>query len=557
MKATNRMGIRRGSVGLMLALCAGGSLGLMYGCSASAKSDSGDYDDEWDGSGTGGSAAGDGDASLGPDDDAGDVGFGGAGSDPILPDLPEEVEDDTQYRVPVVTGKYLWSANPTSGRVALVDVEDLTTRVLPAGLYPTYLTSVGTDEEPAALVLNTGSHDVTRFRVQPGGNVARDAVKTHQGANRWATSKDGAWAVAFSRPESGQTLDVIEGLQELTVIRLSDEGMKATRLTVGYRPSQVKISSDGERLIVVSEDGITLIELSDSPQQYDWIDLGLSSEVRDVSINEAGTYAIVRRPDESTIELIDLADPSVSHQVTFSGPVTDLDLAENGRALAVIRSKSEVATFLLDDVISDPSDFDTLKVQGEVIGSAVLTEDGGTAVLYTNAIENERVSVVDLREDSFLAVRSISTKAPVYSVVASPDGKHAVIVAGQTTPLLGEVGIPAEAFSVVALREERFPRVVGTGAPVGAIGLGNSYGIVTATSDSKDVHEAHLLQLPSLSVRREPLSTRPLAAGILSGLSQAYAAQAHPDGRVTFFDLKTDQARTLTGFELSAEVVDE
>lgn len=557
MKATNRMGIRRGSVGLVLALCAGGSLGLMYGCSASASGDSGDYDDEWDGSGTGGSAAGDGDASLGPDDDAGDVGFGGAGSDPILPDLPEEVEDDTQYRVPVVTGKYLWSANPTSGRVALVDVEDLTTRVLPAGLYPTYLTSVGTDEEPAALVLNTGSHDVTRFRVQPGGNVARDAVKTHQGANRWATSKDGAWAVAFSRPESGQTLDVIEGLQELTVIRLSDEGMKATRLTVGYRPSQVKISSDGERLIVVSEDGITLIELSDSPQQYDWIDLGLSSEVRDVSINEAGTYAIVRRPDESTIELIDLADPSVSHQVTFSGPVTDLDLAENGRALAVIRSKSEVATFLLDDVISDPSDFDTLKVQGEVIGSAVLTEDGGTAVLYTNAIENERVSVVDLREDSFLAVRSISTKAPVYSVVASPDGKHAVIVAGQTTPLLGEVGIPAEAFSVVALREERFPRVVGTGAPVGAIGLGNSYGIVTATSDSKDVHEAHLLQLPSLSVRREPLSTRPLAAGILSGLSQAYAAQAHPDGRVTFFDLKTDQARTLTGFELSAEVVDE
>jgi hypothetical protein len=186
-----------------------------------------------------------------------------------------------------------------------------------------------------------------------------------------------------------------------------------------------------------------------------------------------------------------------------------------------------------------------------------LTPDGNTAVLYTNAIENERISIVDLRAETFLELRSLNTKAPVFSVLSTPNGEHAVVVAGDTSPNIGEAGIPAEAFSVVSLREERFPRIVGTSAPVSAIGLGNSFGIVTASSETEGVFEAHLVEMPSLSVRVEPLSTAPLSAGVLSDLGLAYAAQAHPDGRVTFFEFGTDQARTLTGFELSAEVVDE
>ena len=34
---------------------------------------------------------------------------------------PPEKELESSYRTPVATGKYVWSANPTSGRVALVD----------------------------------------------------------------------------------------------------------------------------------------------------------------------------------------------------------------------------------------------------------------------------------------------------------------------------------------------------------------------------------------------------------------------------------------------------
>lgn len=514
----------------------------------------------------GGDVAGDGDASIGTgtggSSDADGVGFGGEnGGIPVLPPLPEEVEDDASYRAPVATGQYLWSANPESGRVALIDVVNLTTQVLPAGLYPTYLASIGTDSEPAAVVLNLGSSDATRFRVRRGADdsepeVLRDTAIVHSGANRWSRSESGAWAVAWSAAEPGQTLDPTEGFQDITLLALGEDEMVPTRLTVGRRPSKVLISEDDERVIVVEEEGISVIDPTSVEQSY-WINLGFDAERRDVSVNQAGTYALVRRTGEAVVELIDLLDPDVRIELVFPGEVTDLDLAESGRALAVIRSRSEIAAFTLESVLEDPTAFDVLNIPGEVFGSAVLTPDGSTAVLYTNALLNEKVNIVDLGEDNYLETRSLDTQAPVYSVVTSPDGNHAVILAADDELMLGDQGVPANAFSVVALREERFPRVVGTGARVKDVALGNSIGLVTATSDAEGVHEAHLISLPGLSVRTEQLATRPLAVGVFADLDTAYAAQFHSEGRVTFFDFEQGSTRTLTGFELAAGVVDE
>lgn len=509
-----------------------------------------------------GDYSGDGDFNAGSGGTPGgvDVGFGGDGT-PVLPPLPEEIEEDASYRAPVATGHYLWSANPESGRVALIDVVNLTTQVLPAGLYPTYLASIGTDEEPAAIVLNIGSSDATRFRVLEGQNeaeaqVLRDTAFVHSGANRLSRSLSGAWAVAWSAAEAGQVVEPTEGFQDITLLALGDDEMVPTRLTVGRRPNQVLISSDDERVIVVEEEGISVIDPSAGELSY-WINLGFDAERRDVSINQAGTYALVRRTGQATVELIDLLDPDVRKELVFSAEVTDLDLAESGRGIAVIRSRSEVATFTLEAVLADPTDFDVLSIPGEVFGSAVLTQDGNTAVLYTNALQNENVNIVDLSDENFLEARALDTEAPVYSVLTSPDGDHAVILAADDETALGDQGVPANAFSVVALRDERFPRVVGTGARVKDVALSNSLGLVTATSEAAGVHEAHLIALPGLSVRTERLATRPLAVGVFADLNTAYAAQFHPEGRVTFFDFERDSTRTITGFELAAGVVDE
>ncbi len=502
-----------------------------------------------------GDDGGDGDLGQAGDGDYFDGNFGdgdgaaGAGGVAGEDFLVEEIEDEDSFRAPVATGRYLWSANPESGRVALIDVVDLTVEVLTAGLYPTYLTAVPSSEDsPTALVLNVGSADATRFRVS-NNTVLPDKVATHRGANRVSVSRSGTWAVAYSAKEHGQSLDPTEGLQEITVMKLGAQTMTSTRLVVGYRPGQVLVSEDETRLVVVCEEGISLIDLTSTPTQDTWIDLGAAAEAHDVSLSGDGNYALVRRARASTVDLIDLKDPDAVRTLQFSGRVTDVDLSPSGRAVAVIRLRSELATFRIEDVLEDVTAIDTLQIEGQYFGSATLTDDGSRVVLYMTAEPYDRINVVDLSQANFLKHRSISTQAAVYNVNLTPDGQHAVVLAAD------EVGHRAKQFSVVSLSTEGFPRIAGTSAPVEHVALANSFGIVTAVS--LGISEAHLISLPWLSVREERLPTLPLSAGVMMDLDTAFVAQAHPEGRVTFFDFNANQARTLTGFELSAEVVDE
>src|SRR3954451_17024273 len=101
-----------------------------------------------------------------PGGSLGGAGLGNSGQTPGQDDsdagvpLPPEKELEQSFRAPVATGKVLWSANPESGRVALIDAKSLAVRMTNAGFGPTYLAAVpskkGTD---SAIVLNVGSHD--------------------------------------------------------------------------------------------------------------------------------------------------------------------------------------------------------------------------------------------------------------------------------------------------------------------------------------------------------------------------------------------------------------
>jgi hypothetical protein len=57
-------------------------------------------------------------------------------------------------------------------------------------------------------------------------------------------------------------------------------------------------------------------------------------------------------------------------------------------------------------------------------------------------------------------------------------------------------------------------------------------------------------------VATRPLGSPPSAVGILPGAGEAFAAQRHPLGRITFVNLGTDLVRTVTGFDLNGDVVD-
>ncbi len=508
----------------------------LSGGSASGGSDWGN-----EGTGTGGASTGGGTPTL--------PNFGGQGG---VGPLPEEVEEDSAFRAPVATGDYLWFANPASSRVALIHALNLDVQVLSAGYQPTYVAPVPrSGGENSALVLNVGSSDATWFRVKDG-NVAQVTFGTHEGANRLTVAPSGKWAVIWSAPSAAQSLDPTEGLQDVTVVSLASDTPKTFRLTVGYRPSQVVFDANETRIIVVDETGISLLEIEDgAPSASAWLDLG-TSKGRDVAVTPSGNYALVRRNDEAKVEVVPL-DGSESTFVELGGAVTDLDLSADGtRAVAVVRSARQLAVLPLPGIVAAPETFDVVTVPGEVFGSAALTADGKTAALYTNAIDNDRVVVVDLAAGShYLDTRVVSVKAPVESLTTTPDGDHAIALLGAP-----DDSVNAGSFALIPLRAERFPRVVGTLAETRDVAVASDYALVTTSDSLGGIYEAHLLRMPSLSVDSVRISSPPLAAGLLQERGLGYVAQSHPEGRVTILDFEETGARTLTGFELAAKVVE-
>jgi hypothetical protein len=194
---------------------------------------------------------------------------------------------------------------------------------------------------------------------------------------------------------------------------------------------------------------------------------------------------------------------------------------------------------------------------GETIGSAALPDTGSAALFFTNASDSDRLAILDTEADAAApgAQRVVSLKAPITAVFASPEGSHAVA--------LLEPDAESDrkgAFSLIPVASALPAKIQGTDAAPFRVTLANTpagvRGLVTVRDDATGVYGTYVLRMPSLQVDFVPLSSPPIAAGVLADNGVAFVAQQHPEGRITFIDLETGQAETLTGFELSDRVVD-
>lgn len=221
----------------------------------------------------------------------GDGAAGGASTS----EPPPEVEREDTYRAPVVTGRYVWSANPESGRVAVIDAQSFEIRGGEAGNRPNVV--VGLEgPTPRALVINSGASDASLLELTDTG-VRAQHVPLHQGADSWSLSPDGQVAIAWTDSRKAERLDATDGLQDITVIELSDSGAPvATRLSVGYRPNAIVFDAQSRRAFAVTEDGLSIVDLEPGAIRLAQL-VSLPSTRRgepDVAITADGTRALAR-----------------------------------------------------------------------------------------------------------------------------------------------------------------------------------------------------------------------------------------------------------------------
>lgn len=470
--------------------------------------------------------------------------------------LPPEEELESSYGAPVATGSYVWIANPTSGRVAYVDARTLETRVVEAGNAPTYLAAVPDPVDDVAIVLNVLSYDATLLR-NHAGELTTQQIPVPSGGNHWAVAKTGRFALAWTDARLVPNADPIDGYQDVTVVDMqSGEG---TGLTVGYRPVAVAFDDAGKNAFAITQDGVTVIDL-DTPSPVVDKNVKLSddpldqSTTRDVSITPDGAFALVRRENVADIDVVDLGSGARS-TVTLSGAVTDLDLSPDGSvAVAVVRGTGEVALLPLPAIAADPTAYTSFVVSEALVGSTVLAPASSVAMLYTNAVASDVLTVVDVA-DSVPDPRFILLRAPILSVFPTPDASHALVL-HDAFEVSGGTKYPA-ALSLVPVALDLPAKIAGVDAPVISVAVSpaGDKALVAAGDPYTKRFQLVVGSFPSLGVERFSLASLPVSAGIVAGANKGFVAQEHPDGRITFVDFETGEVRTLTGFELASQVV--
>ncbi len=496
--------------------------------------------------------------------------------------MPPEAEVESSYEVPVATGRYIWVANPDSGRVAYVSGSTLDVHTVQAGNAPTYIAAIPTATDDAVVVLNVLSDDATILRVSAGGQLGKTTVSgVAAGANALAVSPAGRWAIAWTDARNVAHPSPLQGYQSVTAVDLSATPPAKTILSVGFRPVAVAYAADESAAFAVTQDGVSVVDLTRAAGPRVTANVPLTddptenADTRDVSITANGRLAVVRREGSATVGIVDLTT-GTRGGVDLSGAVTDVDLTADGStAVAVVRDTGEVAIIPLAGGLPDPSAVRHLTIAGETVGSASIAGDGQTVLLYTNALATDRITVLTLGATP--AYHVVKLHAPVLAVFPTPDGANAVVFHSQSPPPATDAGAsshgadggvtadaglpsqtPAAAFSLVPLAGNLPAEIQPTDVPPQAVAIspGADRVLVTERDDAHGIFGVYVGKFPTLEIQRIGLASPPIAAGVLAGTNEGYVAQKNPEGRITFVALDTGQARTLTGFEIGARVVD-
>ena len=547
-----------------------------------------------------------------------------------VPDPQPEQEVDQAFQVPVVSGRWVWTANPVSGAVALIDAKSFAVRTIDAGAGPTELAALpAPDGGSRAVVINSVSDDATLLTATDDGALeASGTFPVHAGANAWAVSADGRFAIAWTNAAAIKNADPSEGFQDITVLDLAGSKPFSKRLSVGYRPVRVFMDDDDRYAYFVTDAGIDVVDLASDDGPVVEREVELSDDPandtakRDVNITPDGLFAFVSRVDKDYVTVVDVQQ-GVFKDIRLPGVVTDLDLSadasmvvaivqqpalpvepmaagagaggqtgqagggsegggtdveigggggldagagageagEGGTSIPPLGTPRSLAVLLpVASIFEAPDSFDRVEID-ESFRSVELGPEGATALLYQNGVPSTHLTLLSLAAgDEFKTHRTVDLKLPVFSAVAAPDGAHAVVLL-QPPPGSAKPG----AFAVVPITKNLSAAIQGTLAPTvpldfakdppAMVAIDANHALVTV-SDGLQTHFAYLVSMPALTVDPIQLSSAPLrgASGIVAEANQAFVAQQHPEGRITFIDLDSGEQHTLTGFELSSQV---
>lgn len=492
--------------------------------------------------------------------------------------LPPPPEVEYVLGAPVSSQRYVYVALTEQDELARIDGRTGEVVSRPVGEAPRVVGAIPGSDGAVVLDATNGTASVVR----PAGSA--DTVRvlpTLQHLNRLDLDPSGRFAVIWfdlAKAVADGGLGGIGSFQDVTVLRLAPGGEKAVNLTVGFRPREVEFDAAGNRAYVITEDGVSVIELALATTSGPTIvppipvaDPLMPPAGLEVDIVPSGDYAAVRRAGVSALRVVRLGAsiPGQAQGQAFdlplASPPTDIDLApDGGRVYAVLREAKQLAIVDVPGDALDPSGVQIVDLAAATVGSLVLSRDGKRALLYTNATLDERLTLVALDQPGFPAVTWPMKKA-ARAVGISPAGGTALVLHAKapgdpaSASTVDEYIDRSHGYSLIDLATG-FAKLQITPVEPGPFAYAADGSKIYVALDGGDaisaVRALQVVQAQTGVVTTKQLGSPPSAVGILPGAGEAFVAQRHPLGRITFMNLVTDALRTVTGFDLNGDVVE-
>lgn len=493
---------------------------------------------------------------------------------PPMSDGGVPAETEIVLGPPTSSQRFVYVAMTAQGELARIDGETLAVATTPVGAAPRAVATIPGSDGAVALDTANGAATVVR-PVVTGGDGTR-VLPTLPSLNRIDIDPTGKFAVIW--------FDLVRALedgtgsagsfQDVVVAQLAPGRETSVALTVGFRPRAVQFDAAGTRAYAITQDGVSVIDLADTiahgPRFVPPIAVaepGVVPGDLEVQVVATGDYAAVRQAGHAGVRVVGLAGATRGQtwDVPLAAPPTDIDLAPDGsRIYAVERDTSTLAILDVPGDALDPSGVDTVDLSPATVGSIAVSADGTRAVLYTNATLDPHLTVVELDHPGFPHVTYPLQKA-VRAVAIAPDGATAIVLAARapgdpaTAGSIDEMIARSFGYSLVDLATG-FAKLQLTPVDPGPLAFAPDGATAYVALDGGDAAAAtravQIVAARTGIVRTLPLGSPPSSVGVVPGAGQAFVAQRHPLGRMSFVALATGAVRTVTGFDLNSRIVD-
>lgn len=491
------------------------------------------------------------------DSSSGGSGAAKGGSGPGT--LPAEKEPEPDFGAPEGSPNYVYIPAAGTDRIIRVAGDTLQVSLIEVASQPTVCKVI--PGQDAAVVLHRGSDEVAIIRSSAAGDEVQTLpVLAH--CNALAIDPTGQNALVWYSYAAAKPGDPVGSFQGLSLLRLGPGAPSTLSVSVGFRPSDVHFTADGKKAMVVTDDGVSVLELAklkdgDIVSAVPLSKKPLSKVEREVLTTDDGIWAVMREADKSALTIVHLPSKQIG-EAKLDAPPTDLDLVPGAKAvLAVVRDAGQVAMVDLPDAPTPSYVVKTASMGDLVAGLARLTDDGKTAILYTSVAGIEQVATLDIKTGD---VAAVAIRKTVDNLLIMPGTRKAIILhkpgkgPGYDDPTEKFVD-DAQGYTLFDL-DTGYTKLVLT--PVHPLEVAFAASPAKAWLLLPDpAGVSHLVQeadLASFQTADTALGSAPQHARYLQKAGLLAVTQDHPSGRITFVDAETGAAKTVTGYELNGKV---